>query len=148
MMGKVRLQGVTSLMSLIQPWWDSTLLALYSRKESVNGRHPLAGCCPGTYKTNQLHTTLVELGLQLREGTKLGGACGSEVILSKIQHRVSWEVQRLCFRNQNGEKTHRVGEENDIVVADELVEVDLALVGLSLEVGGSRAETDAVEMVW
>jgi hypothetical protein len=38
-----------------------------------------------------------------------------------------------------------VREENDIVVADELVEVDLALVGLGLEVGGSRAETDAAD---
>jgi hypothetical protein len=83
MMGKVRLQGVTSLMSLIQPWWDSTLLALYSsRKESVR-----VDICwriiRDPYKTNQLHTTLVELGLELRESAELGGAGGSEVILSR-----------------------------------------------------------------
>lgn len=66
-------------------------------------------------ETNGLDTTLGELGGELGHGAELGGAHGS-VILG-------------------------VGEEDDPVVADELVEVDLALGGLSLEVGGNRAQT-------
>lgn len=66
-------------------------------------------------ETNQLDTTLGELRLKLGKGAELSGADGSVVL--------------------------RVREENDPVVADELVEVNLALCGLGLEVGGGRAQT-------
>ena len=67
-------------------------------------------------KTDQLDATLGELGLELCKGTKLGGADGSVVF---------W-----------------VGEQDNPVVANELVEVNGALSGLSLEIGcdGSQAE--------
>jgi hypothetical protein len=67
-------------------------------------------------ETDQLDTTLGELGLKLCEGAELGGADG-----------------RVVFG---------VGEQDNPVVADELVEVNRALGGLGLEVGcnGSQAE--------
>lgn len=65
-------------------------------------------------KANELDAALGELGLELREGAQLGGADGRVVL--------------------------GVGEENDPVVADELVEVNGTLGGLRLEVGRGRAE--------
>ena len=62
-----------------------------------------------THKTNHLDASLFKLILQLGEGTQLGGADGREV--------------------------SGVGEENGPAVADELVEVDLAMGGKGLEVG-------------
>lgn len=64
-------------------------------------------------QTNELNTTLGELGLKLGEGTELGGADGGEVI--------------------------GVGEEDGPLVADEVVEVDGTVGGLGVEVRGSRA---------
>ena len=69
-------------------------------------------------ETNHLDTTGRELGLELGESTELGGTDGSEVI--------------------------RVGEEDSPVVANVVVEGDLTVGGLGLEVGGSRAETEAM----
>lgn len=69
-------------------------------------------------QTNQLDTTLGELGLELGEGAELGGADG-----------------RVVFG---------VGEEDDPVVADELVEVDGTLGGFGLEVGGDGAQAETV----
>jgi len=66
-------------------------------------------------KTNQLDATLGELWLELGESSELGGADWSVIL---------W-----------------VGEEDYPLVADELVEVDWAIGGLSLEVWGGRAET-------
>lgn len=63
-----------------------------------------------TDQANHLHTALLELALHLRKGTKLGSADWSEI--------------------------GRVGEEDGPAIADKLVEVDLALGGQSLEVGG------------
>jgi hypothetical protein len=70
-------------------------------------------------KADQLDTALGELGLQLREGAQLGGADRGVVF---------W-----------------VGEQDNPVVANELVEVNGALRSLSLEVGcdGSQAEAGA-----
>ncbi len=68
-------------------------------------------------KANQLDTTLGELGLKLREGAELGGADGGIVF---------W-----------------VGEQDDPVVANELVEVNRALGGLGLEVGRNRTQAEA-----
>ena len=67
-------------------------------------------------KTDQLDATLGELGLQLCEGAQLGGADGCVVF---------W-----------------VGEQDNPLVANKLVEVDWALGGFGLEVGckGSQAE--------
>lgn len=74
-------------------------------------------CGPGaTYKTNQLDATLCEFGLEFGECTQLSGAYWGVIL---------W-----------------VREENDPLVADELVEVNVAIGGLSLEVGGFRAETE------
>jgi hypothetical protein len=66
-------------------------------------------------ETDELDTTLGELRLELGESTELGGADWGVVL---------W-----------------VGEENDPVVANELVEVDWASGGLGLEVRGDRAQT-------
>lgn len=67
-------------------------------------------------EANQLDAALGELGLELGKGAELGGADGGVVL--------------------------GVGEEDDPAVADELVEVNLALGGLGLEVGGLGAEAD------
>lgn len=63
-----------------------------------------------TNQSNHLHTTLLKLIFQLGESAELGRANGSEV--------------------------GRVREEDGPAVADELVEVDLALGSQCLEVGG------------
>jgi hypothetical protein len=67
-------------------------------------------------ETNQLYAALGELGLKLCKGTQLGSADRGVVF--------------------------RVGEQDNPVVANELMEVNGALSGLSLEVGcdGSQAE--------
>ena len=69
-------------------------------------------------KANQLGTTLGELGLKLGEGAELGGADRGVVL--------------------------GVGEEDDPVVADELVEVDGASGGLGLEVRRDGAEAEGL----
>ena len=70
-------------------------------------------------QANQLDAALVELGLEACHLAELGGAHGRVVL--------------------------GVGEQDDPVVADELVEVDGALGGLGLEVGGNRAQTEAAK---
>jgi len=67
-------------------------------------------------KANQLDPALGELWLELCESTELGGA--------------DWSV------------IFRVGEEDDPVVANELMEVDGASCGLGLEVWGNGAEAE------
>lgn len=62
-----------------------------------------------THQSDHLDTPLVELILQLGERTQ--------------------------FRGTNGSEVGRVREQDGPVVADELVEVNLALGGQSLEVG-------------
>ena len=69
-------------------------------------------------ETDHLDATGSELGLELGESTELGGTDGSEVI--------------------------GVGEEDGPAVADEVVEGDGTGRGLSIEVGGNGAETEAV----
>lgn len=73
-------------------------------------------------ETDELDATLGELGLELGKGAELGGADGRVVL--------------------------GVGEEDDPVVADELVEVNGALCGLGLEVGGSGAETEGLSALF
>lgn len=68
-------------------------------------------------ETDELGATLGELRLELGKSTELGGADGSVVL--------------------------RVGEEDDPVVTDELVEVDVTGGGLGLEVGGDGAQAEA-----
>ena len=87
-----------------------------------------------TYQTDHLHVASSEFGLQLGEGTQLGGADGGEVIL--------FCLLTLFFCSMAGE-TNRVREEDSPAVANEVVERDRASRGLSLEVRGSRAETEA-----
>lgn len=67
-------------------------------------------------QADELDAALGELGLELGEGTQLGGADGGEVL--------------------------GVGEEDNPVVANELVEVDGALGRLGLEVGRGGAEAE------
>lgn len=62
-----------------------------------------------TYQANHLHTPLLEFILELRKGTQLGGADGGEV--------------------------GGVGEQDSPAVANELMEVNIALGGQCLEVG-------------
>jgi len=68
-------------------------------------------------QTDQLDAALGELRLKLCKGTELGSADGSVVF---------W-----------------VGKQDDPVVANELVEVNGALGGLGLEVGGDGSQTKA-----
>lgn len=63
-----------------------------------------------SYKSNHLHPALLELILELSECAQLSGANRSEV--------------------------SGVGEENGPAIADEFVEVDLALRSQGFEVGG------------
>ena len=72
-------------------------------------------------QADELDTPLGELGLELSEGAELGGADGSVVL--------------------------GVGEEDDPVVANELVEVNGTAGGLSLEVGGDAAEAEGLRTV-
>lgn len=67
-------------------------------------------------QADELDAALGELGLKLGESAELGGADGGVVL--------------------------GVGEEDDPVVADEVVEVDVAAGGLGLEVGGDGAEAE------
>lgn len=67
-------------------------------------------------QADELDSTLGELGLEFGEGAELGGADGSVVF--------------------------GVGEQDNPVVADELVEVNGARGGVGLEVGGNAAETE------
>lgn len=66
-------------------------------------------------QADQLDASSGELGFELSKRTQLGGADGSEVF--------------------------RVGEEDDPVVADEVVEVDGAFGGLGIKVGSDAAQT-------
>lgn len=69
-------------------------------------------------QTDELDTTLGELGLELGESTELGGTDGSEVI--------------------------GVGEEDGPLVTNEVVEVDGTVGGLGVEVRGNGAQTEAI----
>lgn len=69
-------------------------------------------------QADELDTTGSELGLKLGESTELGGADRGEVI--------------------------GVGEDDGPLVADELVEVDGTVGGLSIEIRGSGAQTETV----
>lgn len=69
-------------------------------------------------KANELDTTLGELWLELSEGAELGGADRGVVL--------------------------RVREQNNPLVANELVEVDWAAGGLCLEVGSSATQTEGL----
>jgi hypothetical protein len=72
--------------------------------------------CGGTYKANHLDAPRIELVLELRERAELGRADGCKV--------------------------GRVGEQDGPAVADELVEVDLALRRQGLEVGSCSTLPD------
>lgn len=78
-------------------------------------------------QANGLDAALGKVRAELGHGAELGGAHGGVVL--------------------------GVGEEDDPVVADELVEVDGALGGLGLEVGGDGAQTEGsgsshCEVLW
>ena len=68
------------------------------------------------YQADELDIALRKVGLELSKSTELSGASRGEVV--------------------------GVGEEDAVGVADVLVEVDLALGGDGLEVGGLRSETE------
>lgn len=68
-------------------------------------------------EADELRAALGELGLELGEGAELGGAHGGVVL--------------------------GVREEDHPLVADELVEVDVAAGGLGLEVGGDGTQAEA-----
>lgn len=70
-------------------------------------------------QADELGSALGELGLELGEGAELGGAHWGVVL--------------------------GVGEEDHPLVADELMEVDVAGGGLGLEVGGDGAQAEAAE---
>lgn len=98
---------------LITNDWEAQLAA----RNLINVLDPSSVGLDGVgRKTDQLDAALGELGLKLCEGAQLGGADGCVVF---------W-----------------VGEQDNPLVANELVEVDWALGGFGLEVGckGSQAE--------
>jgi hypothetical protein len=95
-----------------------------------------------TYETDQLDATSSELGLELGESTELSGANGSEVILNKTP--LAYALPTAVLENlQWCMVTHGVGEEDSPAVANVVVELDRTVGGVGLEVGGSRAETEA-----
>lgn len=69
-------------------------------------------------EADELDAALVELGLKASHLTELGGADGGVVL--------------------------GMGEEDHPAVADELVEVDKAIGGIGLKVGGNRAQAKTV----
>ena len=96
-----------NLSALVTNDWESELAA----RNLIDILDPSSVRLDGVGReTDQLDTTLCELGLKLCEGTELGGADGCVIF---------W-----------------VGEENNPLVADELMEVDGAVGSLGLEVGG------------
>ena len=91
-------------------------------RDLVNVLDPATVAVDGVGReTDELDTTLGELGLELSEGTELGGADGGVVL--------------------------GVGEEDDPAVANELVEVNGTTGGLSLEVGRNAAEAEGLRTV-
>ncbi len=105
--------GVCDLALLVTNDWEAQLAA----RDLIDILDPSSVGLDGVGgETDQLDATLGELGLELCEGTKLGGADGSVVL--------------------------GVGEENNPLVANELVKVDRALGGLGLEVGGNGAQAE------
>lgn len=70
-------------------------------------------------ETDELDAALGELGLELGEGAEFGSTDGSVVL--------------------------RMGEEDDPVVTDELVEVDRTGGGVGLEVGGDAAQAETMK---
>lgn len=98
------------------------------------------------YKTNQLDIAGSELGLELSEST-------SSVVQTGVKSSYSIRDQPSFFQSSGlflhaaiweigG--TNRVGEEDSPAVANELVEGDRTIGGISFEVRGSRAETETV----
>lgn len=71
-------------------------------------------------QTNELDTTSSKLGLELGEGTELGGTDGSEVI--------------------------GVGEKDGPLVIEELVEADGTVGGVGIKVGGNRAQAKTMKV--
>jgi hypothetical protein len=105
--------GISNLALLVANDGESKLAA----RDLINVLDPSSVRLDGVgRKANQLDTALGELWLELCESTKLGGA--------------DWSV------------IFRVGEEDNPVVANELMEVDGASGGLGLEVWGNGAEAE------
>lgn len=103
----------SDLTLLVANDWEAKVAA----RDLVDVLDPAAMALDGVgAEADKLDATLGELWLELRKGTKLGCADGSVVL---------W-----------------VGEQNNPVVADELVEVDGAGGGLGVEVGGNAAEAE------
>lgn len=106
--------GVCDLSLLVTDDWEAQLAA----GNLIDILDPSSVRLDGVgRKTDQLNPTLGELRLELCECTELGGADGSVIF--------------------------RVGEQNNPLVANELVEVDGTLSGLGLEVGGNGTQTEA-----
>lgn len=110
---------VGDLPLLVADDWEGQLAA----GDLVNVLDPAAVALNGVGReADQLHAALRELGLEFGEGTQLSGA-----------HRgvVLW-----------------VGEEDNPLVANELVEVNGAIGGFGLEVGGNAAEAERLSAVF
>lgn len=105
--------GVCDLALLVTNDWEAQLAA----RDLIDVLDPSSVRLNGVGReTDQLDATLGELWLELCEGAELGGADWSVVL---------W-----------------VREENNPLVADELVEVNWALSGLGLEVGGNGTQAE------
>jgi len=105
--------GVCDLSLLVTDDWE----AQFAARDLIDILDPSSVRLDGVgRKTDQLDPTLGELRLELCERPELGGADGCVIL---------W-----------------VGEENNPLVADEVVEIDRTLGGLCLEVGsnGTQAE--------
>ena len=105
--------GVCDLALLVTDDWEAQLAA----RDLVDILDPSSvGLDSVGRETDQLDTTLGELGLELSKGSEFGSADGSVIL---------W-----------------VGEEDHPFIANELVEVDGALGGLGLEVGGNGTQAE------
>lgn len=84
-------------------------------------------------QSNEFDAEGSKLRLELGEGTELGGADGGEVILQSLDVSLNMAIDQ---------RTYRVREEDNPVVANELVKVNGTLGGLGLEVRGSRTQAE------
>ena len=108
--------GKSNLAGLISNDWEGELAA----RDLIDILDPSSVRLNGVGReTNQLDSALCEFGLEFGKGAELGGADGGVIF--------------------------GVGEEDNPLVADELVEVDGTSGGLGLEVGGDGTQSEAGE---
>lgn len=115
MMGNFRLLPEISLMSLIHPPWLSTVFA----------------DSPMSFTPRLVNS-----------GSSFAKAPSSDKWASQLEHSVQWILSALTS-SAHWSVVFRMAEENYPVVADEFVEVDRAICGISLEIGSNRSKAQS-----